>query len=922
MSIFHKVTLEILKKNKTRTIVTIIGIILSASMFTAVTATISTMQNYMVQNAVYNEGDWHVSVTETDAGFFDFLKNPVDYMSQTEDVDRVEVFAGSKIESYVYNQQLGYAYAEGCTNEYKPYLYVIGTDKRFCETMPVHLTGGRLPEKSDEILLPEHLASNGEVYYKVGDVITLELGNRVSDGYTLGQHNPYLNAEAGEPVEGSDTAPQQERENIEVVETRTYTVVGFYERPDFENYSAPGYTAITVMDKVRPEGALYNFYFKLDKPKLALEWFGYLPGASYNSPVLTYLGVSDFAGFYTVLYGLAAILCGLIMFGSVSLIYNAFSISVSERTKQFGLLSSIGATRKQLRQMVLFEAMFVSCIGIPLGILAGVGGMGVTFHFIGKAFSTLTDYAVPLTLCVYPVSIVAACLITLITVLISAWIPSKRATMVTAVEAIRQSGDVKLSRREQKKLRKAERTEATKTSIGEKLAYRFFGLPGMIADKYYKRSRKKYRTTIVSLFMSIVLFVSASAFTGYLTDSIESGFEKNGYDISYYYDPAMYMTEEEIENGIETELISQQELSSLFNEAEGVTNATYVAKKTARVIIAQNYLSNSYLDYLNELKALHEAAGNEFDISKRAVFVCAVFVEDSVYEEFLAEHKLDKNTYMDVQNPKGVAVDGNTFFDYDLQKYVTSDILKSETAEIVIDEVNDGELTEGEASITLEVGAVVKERPYFVSDAYDLSIVYPYSVRESVLQEFSAANQFCDHFILSDDHKASYEAMKNIVVEQGLQKGYLADYAESVEENRTLVLIVNVFSYGFIVLISLIAAANVFNTVSTNISLRRREFAMLKSVGMSNKEMSRMMNFECVLYGSRALLLGLPVSALITWFIYRVISEGFTTGYYLPWGAMAVAVFSVFAVVFATMLYSMRKIQSDNPVEALKNENL
>ena len=883
MNIFNKVTLEILKKNKTRTIVTIIGIILSASMFNAVTTTVSTVQNYLVQNAIYNEGDWHLSATETDASFFDFLKNPATFMSQNEDADRAEVFADGKIESYVYNQQLGYAYAEGCTNEYKPYLYIIGADKRFCEMMPVHVTGGRLPQKNDEILLPEHLAENGEVYYKVGDVLTLELGNRVSDGYVLGQHNPYMNAEEGEPVEGSDVATQQEVETLEVLEIRTYTVVGFYERPAFENYSAPGYTAITVMDKVRPEGTLYNFYFKMEDPKEALEWLGYLPGASYNSDVLTYLGVSDFVGFYSVLYGLAAILCGLIMFGSVSLIYNAFSISVSERTKQFGLLSSIGATKKQLRHMVLFEALFVSIIGIPLGLLAGVGGMGVTFHFIGKAFSTLTDYAVPLTLCVYPISIVAACLITLITVLISAWIPSKRATMITAVEAIRQSGDVKLSKREQKKLRKVE--GISETTKFEKLIYRIFGLPGMIADKYYKRSKRKYRTTVVSLFMSIVLFVSASAFTSYLTDAVESGFEKNGYDIVYSYDPTMYMTDEEVENQDFSKMISQEELSKLFGESEGVTNATYVAKKVDRVMIE----------------------GQE-------VFFCAVFVEDSTYEAFLKERNLDKELFANPRNPKGVAIDGNTFFDYNAGKFVTKHFLKLQECEIVLE--NDVD------KVTLNIGSVIEGRPYFVSDAYELSVVYPYSLKEAVLQNLNPESNFCDHYILSEDHKVSYEVMKNIVVEHGLRKGYLADYAEGVEENRTLILIINVFSYGFIALISLIAAANVFNTVSTNISLRRREFAMLKSVGMSHKEMNRMMNFECILYGSRALLYGLPVSAVITWFIYHVISEGFTTGFYLPWGAIGIAVLSVFLVVFATMMYSMKKIQADNPIDALKNENL
>ena len=893
MSILNKVTLEFLKKNKTRTIVTIIGIILSASMFTAITTTISTLQNFMIRDAIYESGDWHVSVTESDVSFFEFLKNPVAYMEKNGQEDNLEVYADGKIESYVYNQQLGYAYAEGCTNEYKPYLYVIGADQRFCETMPVHVTGGRLPQKSDEILLPEHLAENGDVYYKVGDVITLELGNRVSDGNTLGQHNPY------QKPEGEDAETQEVYEILEVVETRTYTVVGFYERPNFENYSAPGYTAITVTDKVRPEGSLYNFYFKIDDPNVALDWYGYLPAASYNSSVLTYMGISDFVGFYSVLYGLAAILCGLIMFGSVSLIYNAFSISVSERTKQFGLLSSIGATQKQLRQMVLFEAVIVSIIGIPLGLLAGVGGMGITFHFVGKAFDTLMNTHVKLTLCVYPVSIVAACLIALVTVLISAWIPSKRATMLTAVEAIRQSNDVKFAKHEQ-----------NKTSQAEKVAYHIFGLPGMIADKYYSRSKKKYRATVVSLFMSIVLFISASAFTSYLTDSIESGFGSDGYDIVYSYDPTLYMTLEEVQKGEVSGKISHEELSKLFDEAESVTNATYVSKYPTYVSVKQEYLSDSYKDYLVEV---YETIGGDYDISKRNVFVCPIFVEDSVYEEFLAEHKLDKEKYVNPDQPLGIAIDGNTFFDYDLGKFVTTHILKSKDTQIVIG---------NEEKVTLQIGAIIEEMPYFVSNNAEVSIVYPYSLREKVLQGVNTINYSCDHYVISDNHKASYEAMKNILVENGLIKGFLTDYAVAVEENQMLVLIVNVFAYGFIVLISLIAAANVFNTVSTNIGLRRREFAMLKSVGMSNKEMSRMMNFECILYGTRALLYGLPVSALITWFIYRVVSEGFTAGYYLPWGAIAIAVCSVFVVVFTTMMYSMRKIQAENPMDALKNENL
>ena len=914
MSIFRKLTLEILKKNKMRTIVTIIGIILSTSMFTAVTTTVSSVQNYLLQNAYYNYGDWHISALEVDESFFEFLKNPKEMMQSEEEQ---AYFENGEVESYVYSQQLGYAIAEGCTNEHKPYLYVIGADGDFFEKMPVHLTGGRLPEKADEILLPEHLAENGEVYYKVGDVLTLEMGNRVSDGYVLGQYNPYLNAEEGESVEGSEENSQTEVETLEIVETRTFTVVGFYERPGFENYSAPGYTAITVMDKVRPEGSLYNFYYKMKNPKDAFTWFSNVSAiigcsSTVNDNVLLYLGYSGFDGFYVVLYGLAVIVCGLIMFGSVSLIYNAFSISVSERTKQFGLLSSIGATKKQIRQMVLSEAMMVSIIGIPLGIVAGVGGMGVTFHFIGKSFNELTHYVVPFTLCVYPMSLVAACVITLMTVLISAWVPSKRATMVTAVEAIRQSGDVKLTRREQKKLRKESTMKATSESaLGEKIAYRISGFSGLIADKYYKRSKRKYRATVVSLFMSIVLFVSASAFTSYLTDSVESSFAGNGYDLMYTYDPAMYMSLEEIENKDFSNTISQEYLSDVLDGAKDVTYTTYVSKCVMHVNIANEYLSDSYLVYMAEK---YEKIGLEYDNTYSNVNVCAVFVEDVVYEELLDLYSLDKELYMNAEEPLGIVLDGRTAFDYDLEKYVTTNILKTDSKKVLIEK-------EGNYA-TLSIGTIINERPYYVSNAYQLSVIYPYSLKDAALIGLENETYSCDHYILSNAHKESYEDLKRILVEHGLSKNFLYDYAEGVEENRTLILIINVFSYGFIALISFIAAANVFNTISTNISLRHREFAMLKSVGMSNREMYCMMNYECLLYGSRALLYGLPVSGIITWFIYKVISEGFTTGFYLPWGAIGIAVLSVFLVVFATMMYAMRKIQKDNPMDALKNENL
>ena len=218
MNIFSRVTLRTLRKNRTRTIVTIVGIILSAAMFTAVATSITSLQRYLHECAVYLEGNWHVS--------FDSM--PAAEMEQLNGDDLVE--------RAFYAQTLGYA-AVDSENEYKPYLYVLGADEAFFEQMPVHLTEGRLPENSGELLLPEHLEQNGGVSFRPGDRLTLALGDRIWDGEVLGQNTPYLPEEPGSPAE-----------TLEVRETRTYTVAGIYERPNFEGYEAPGYTAITAWD--------------------------------------------------------------------------------------------------------------------------------------------------------------------------------------------------------------------------------------------------------------------------------------------------------------------------------------------------------------------------------------------------------------------------------------------------------------------------------------------------------------------------------------------------------------------------------------------------------------------------------------------------------------------------------------------------
>lgn len=898
MNVFNKVTLQSLKKNKTRTIVTIIGIILSAAMICAVTTFASSIYNYAYENAVYVDGNWHGSAEDVDLKTYELIKNE------------------SKIEDYVYAQQLGYAKVDGCTNENKPYLFVLGASDGFNEMMPVHITSGKYPTSATEILIPEHLYVNGGVELKIGDTIELALGKRMLDGYSMGQNNPFYVYD-----ENNETVPSGEE--LVVEDTRSYTIVGFYERPSFENYTAPGYTAITIADKDAGEQYSYNVWFKMNKIKEVYSFIedNQLPGRT-NSSVLRYSGVSRYEGFNSMIISLAVIVIALIMFGSIALIYNAFSISVAERTKQFGLLSSVGATKKQLRRMVITEALMVSVVGIPLGILAGVGGIGVTLIFVGNKFQALVGYPIPLKLSVSTVSLVIAVAIALLTVLISAIVPSKRATKVSAIEAIRQSKDINA------KIKKV------RTS---KLIYKIFGLPGMLANKYYKRSRKKYRATVLSLFMSVVLFVSAAAFTNALTESVSDSFGSVGYDILIY--------------GYENEFIkaTTDDLLNKLKNDKGVNQVAYTQGSSFFVALPSDEVSKDFLDYYT--KAEHLAVSQVKDVG---VYTNFKFVDDEAYRELLRTYKLNEDEYFNPNAPKAVAVDGRVIFDSVLGKYTNYNVLKSEDADItitiqrefegyyldreIVDEdgnflyvfenmKNPGDsmtLTKEEAyeEKSAEIGKIIYDAPFYLDVNSRLALIYPISLRDSVLSAEILLDSGYNYYITTDTHVETMSAVDETLSDLGLTKLRVHDIAAQEEENRNIVTIIQVFAYGFIVLISLIAAANVFNTISTNIALRRREFAMLKSVGMTAKGFNRMMNFECILYGTRALLFGLPVSVGISYLIHLAVSEGYQKDFTLPWVALGIAVLSVFLVVFVTMMYSMSKIKKDNPIDALKNENL
>lgn len=863
MNIFTRVTWKTMKQNRVRTLLTIVGVILSAAMFTAVTTFCSSLMDFCKRSYIYRDGSGHISVESGDSLLY------------------AKLYADKDTASLATAEHLGYAAFESKNSE-KPYLYVLGADSTFFGQMPVHLIKGRLPETDTELLLPYHLFTDGGFSAEIGSELTLSLGERRMGGEKLGQDLPFYDDEEFYG-EGEVFTPLTEKR---------YTVVGVYERPSFEDYNAPGYTVLTRSAGEPKADGEYYLSVILRRPaktmkayveRNALESYS---GLWANWNLLMFSGVWRYDNFIPFVGGMAFIACTLILLGSVVMIYSVFSISVSERTKQFGLLASVGATKRQIRRCVLAEAGIVSAIGIPLGLLSGIAGMGVTLALVGDKFRNILSSPYAMRLWVSVPAVVAAALITLFTVFLSVWIPSRRATKITAIEAIRQSREITAGNRQVKL---------------SKPAYRLFGLEGMLAKKYFKRSKKKYRTTVISLTLSIVLFVSSSVFGSGLSSSVSGSANVSDVDVVYYPDSMAELSE----------------LAQCFSKVEGVQEMTYSTRRSGGIVLDEEKLTKEYREYLEKFPL---SLMEEMEEPVKMEYIH--YVEDGVYDRLAGQCGIPKEV-CESENPPAVVLNRRQFtvyyremsgetsrLTYDMQ------MLKPEVSEIEIVDI----YTETFEKSLAQIGGKTEEKPFGVGEFEGRGdgVLLLYPERARVPEELDVTK----FYFKASDYDTMIQGIEQVVKENTWSDDGIMDYVAMQKEQKDTVTLVKVFSYGFISLLSLISVVNVFHTISTNIALRRRDFAMLRSVGMSKKGLLRMMQYECLLYGSKALLFGLPISALMAAFIHNVTANVYESGFTLPWAPMGIASLSVFAVVFVTMLYSMRKIKKENPMDSLKNENI
>ena len=873
MSLLNKLTIKNLKLNKKRTIVTIIGIMLSVALITAVASIYSSGIKSLIKYEIYEKGNYHTAFYNVPVSDMDIFKN------------------NRNIETINITKNVGYAKIDS-KNEYKPYVFIKAFTKDSLKKLSVKLVDGRLPENENEVVIPTHLKTNGRLFLNIGDSITLDIGKRIDNSnYELNQNNPY----------------QKDDEKIgeSIVETtsKTYKIVGIIGRPatNIESYTAPGYTFITYLEENKING-MVDVYARFSKDgvrnsyktianilgvdaklfkkvndnekqpsnKELKEYLNQMNKSKYSdiniNSYLIALETNPISNSYIGGLGIAVgIVIGIIVFTSIFCIKNSFDISITEKIKQYGMLRSIGATKRQIKRNVFYEATILGLIGIPLGLLLGFITsyilVIISNYYLNDSFAG----GLRLVFSFSWLAIIVAIFLGIVTIYFSAFKSAKRASKVSPIDSIRNSANIKIN---PKKIK------------SPKLIKNIFGIGGEISFKNLKRNKKKYRTTVISIVVSVFVFIALSGFMKLVFQQVEHELEISDFNISL------------------STTVTNNESYNKFIETTRLDNIEdYTIFRSSEISFTGNHYNKEYAKFLN------------LAIDKNnPTYVSIISIGEKQFKKYVDSLGLNYNEFRN----KAILVDKEYISNYNKNNKLTTKYMR--VFNFNKGDIIDATITDKNKAIKIEIGATSDVKPFglkgvdidclIISDEmFDANFK---SKPLAIYYKSNDANKLQDD--LDDFLKGEYYNINNV--------------DENVKIMGNLFTLVGIFLYGFIIVISLIGITNIFNTITTNMELRKQEFAMLKSVGMTTKEFNRMIRLESLFMGIKSLFFGVPIGIALSYIIYHFLSKESGIPYKLPIEAILIAIAVVFILISLIMKYSMSKINKQNTIETIRNENI
>ena len=834
MHVLRKLTLAGIRRNKKRSIVTIIGILLSTALICAVAGLATSGHRMLVDTVKNSEGDYHIM----------FMQVPAEAVTYVRD--------NPNVESCYYFEEIGYAEMPENLEKMDTFYQILAATPEAMDRGALYVTEGRMPQKENEIVVETPVLTRAGVNVKLGDTLSLGVGD-----ITFNDEG-YLGA-------------------VENAQTKEYTVVGLIEHPSSQLTGGLSnqYTLITCLQEqsVGTAGHSYtvaatyyqpkNFSAITDRICNTLEKETGAPVFSVkNMELLEYEGALSNSMTET-LYKIGAVIILIVVGCSAFVIRNSFSISVAEKTKQYGMLASVGATSRQIRGSVLYEGFLLGVIGIPLGVGLGVAAIAIVIQVMNLLLSPMMEhvtfhYTVP------PVVLAGSVVLGAVTIYLSCLIPAVRASRIPPMIAIRGNNEIQIKNKKIKVFR---------------LTKKLFGIGGVIASKNLKRSRSKYRTTVISLVVSIAVFVALSSFVKYGKDST-----------GVYYTDASW------------------------NIAVSAPSDEVYDAAIERLHL-QDYSYSWTIGGYTDFQQYGAEAVKDYYADDENLWSTLVILEPAAFEAYarsvgVKDHFDSAVILSDVSIQK---IDGKREV-----RHFYKDSVKAGDEIPYTFELSDSAVVKVDFTITKRTDT----RPKGFESIYSRGgfIIVSKNGVDSVLLKAANLNQL---LIQAEDDQEMESALMKLAAEDDAFQGMIVENAATfVKQQQNLILVVEIFLYGFIVVITLIGVTNIFNTISTNMMLRSKEFAMLRSIGMTDREFNRMIRLESVLYGSKSLLIGLPLGVLLSALLTKSMMGIVDLGYALPVRAMAISVIAVFLIVWITMRYSVGKITKQNIVETIRNENI
>lgn len=886
MQILNRLTIRNLKLNKRRTIVTIIGIILATALLTAVATMAVSLKESVTLRSKKVDGDFHLLLYDM------------------TDKEKESVINNRQVESYYETHEVGYGVLDGCVNDSKPYVYIEALDSDTFEKAEINVTSGRLPEDDSEIVISSHIKTNGGVKYNLGDKITFDIGDRTYNGKKLYQNDTY-----------------REDEQLEAKQTKTYKVVGICDRLPYgeEPRTAPGYSVITLANKADTSLNKSDIYLRFNKKALKDRYdltadilgvdktlFNKLNSGKLEDKEIQTLksqldkthsyyinnSLIKYEAFYdssvAFVYNMAAVVMVIIIITSAVCISNSFAISINQKTKQYGMLASIGATPRQIRKNVFFEAAFMGVIGIVAGI---GGGLSASYILVVLSNKMLIDtFEMSIVYAPSLLGVLLSIVLAIVTIVLSALVPAIRASRMSPIMAINHSEDIKI------------KSKSLKTP---KLIGKVWGEGGVLAYKNMKRNKRKYRVITISIALSVSTFIALYGFMSLLTESVNR-YANDKIDLRVYMSSYKSMSVDE----------ANKKVSNIVNRINNETNITDFT--FARGFYASLKDEPKYSSDYKEVNK-YEAGLAE----NNGYYISIISLGNEEYGKYIKKLGISKetaqsggilvdNTYQYINNGNDIKYfniyDGYKAGDVLTYRIDTSNSSKS---------LDNSKSSDDTTLYDIRIVALSNERPFGYDNAYTS---YGYLiVSDDYMNRIDTKNT--DSTLLNINCDDPDKAQDILVNEFNIGQNYIFNAAQERRNDEKLILTMKIFLYGFIAIVSLIGITNIFNTVTTGMELRGKEFAMLQSIGMTKKKFDKMIRLESVFYGSKALIIGVVSGTILSYVIYISAGES-QLKYTLPLLAIVMSVIVVIILLLGIMKYSIAQIRKQNIIETIRNENI